>query len=159
MGTFVTAGQGLPIAIEPTLLLTMNQPSKPPRPIEVTIIAVSYAFVAIAGAISSISYITRIQSEFPNQPITFEPVDLVSAILPILFCALLALGLWQLNPYAFYAALIAQGILILLVLLGWVAGGIHAESVLLLGWAVINFLALNTTQARHVFGEDPPQSS
>ncbi len=137
----------------------MNQPSKPPRPIEVTIIAVSYLFVAIAESISLISYITLIQSEFPNQPITSEPVALAVAILPILFCALLALGLWQLRPYAFYAALIAQGIIILLVLIGWVTGGIHAESVLIFGWAIVNFLALNTAQAQHAFGENLHQSS
>ena len=100
----------------------MNQPSKPPRPIEVTIIAVSYLIVVIAESISLVSYITRIQSEFPNQPITSEPVAPAIAFLPILFCALLALGLWQLKPYAFYAALIAQGSLILLVLIDRVTG-------------------------------------
>jgi hypothetical protein len=136
----------------------MNQPSKPPRPIEVTIIAVSYLIVAIAGSVSLISVLTRLQSNFLNQS-AFEPVGLAGTSLPILFCALVALGLWKLLPYALGVALVTQGFAILLVVISWFVGGIHAESVLVLGWAIINFLALNTAQAKLAFGENSHQSS
>jgi uncharacterized membrane protein YhaH (DUF805 family) len=67
--------------------------------------------------------------------------------------------LWKLLPYALGVALVAQGFAILLVVISWFVGGIHAESVLVLGWAIINFLALNTTQAKLAFGENSHQSS
>jgi hypothetical protein len=142
-----------------TFQFIMNMPTKPPRPTEVSAIAVLYVIAAIAGSISFISSITSIQADFPNEPITFDPGFFAIGILPILFCVLLALGLWQLLPLARGAAVVANAGLIGLVLLGWVTRGVHIETMSIFGWAALTIVILETAHVRHAFGESLHQSS
>jgi|WetSurMetagenome_2_1015567.scaffolds.fasta_scaffold956770_1 hypothetical protein len=132
----------------------MNKLTKPPRPIEVSVIAVLYVIAAIAGSISFISSISSFQADFPNESITFDPVFFAIGILPILFCILLALGLWQLRPLARGAAVVANAGLAGLVLVGWVTKGLDIETVAIFGWAVLTMVVLNTAHMRHAFEAD-----
>ena len=132
----------------------MNQSSKPPRPIEVSVIAALYVIAAVAGVISFISSVTSIQADFPNEPVTFGPVFFATGLLPILFCVVLALGLWQLRPFARGAAVVANAGLAGLVLVGWVTKGLDIETVAIFGWAVLTMVVLNTAHMRHAFEAD-----
>ena len=101
----------------------------------------------------------RIKADFPNEPITFDPFFFAIGILPILFCVLLALGLWQLLPLAHGAEVVANAGLIGLVLIGWVTLGIHVETMAIFGWAALTIVILETAHVRYAFGEGLHQSS
>jgi TolB protein len=133
----------------------MNQPIKPTRPIEVSLIAVLYFGSGLISLVSFVSAILRGDSLLQQTPFTMDMlVALALVVGSIILQALIGWELWRLRPLARTIVLVLQGGLIILSLISWVSrrAVVNDTALLYVVWGAINVVGLNTPRARRSFG-------
>ncbi len=132
----------------------MNEPTKIPRPIEVTLIAVLYFISALVTGINLISVVVQRSAEWQT---LFRLPDLLSlafGLAWVLAPAFVGLGLWLLSGFVRSVTLFLAGGTVVMLFIAGVTGGLtEQESIpVSLAWGAVSLLTLNTPRARHAFG-------
>lgn len=133
----------------------MNEPKKPTRPIEVSLIAIAYFASGLIGLVSFVSRILRADSPLQQTPFTMDLLfGLALVIGSIILAALIGWMLWRLSSSTRTIVLVLEGGVIILSLVSWLSrrAVVNDTDVAMVAWAALSLVALNTPRARRAFG-------
>ena len=133
----------------------MNEPKKPTRPIEVSLLAISYFASGLIGLVSYVSGILNADSPLQQTPFTMDMLFVLALVIgSIILAMLIGWTLWRLYSSTRTIVLVLQGGLIILSLVSWLSQRVvvNDTDMFMVAWAALNLVALNTPRARRSFG-------